>query len=142
MASALGTNKRVVEAGKLARLVETTATATPTMRTPSPTSPPKDHIAMLELGMNLRYLLDHQILPLRGRHSAESAGVLPPGVAGEEDAWLVRNRRIARLGSIRIERIVGGGDDRPADQIGSAGAAVNAVILFPEPALPPQRNPS
>ena len=52
---------------------------------------------MLELGMNLRYLLDHQILPLRGRHSAESAGVLPPGVAGEEDAWLVRNRRIARL---------------------------------------------
>ncbi len=138
--SALGRNDMLVDARELARLVESKSTATPTIRIPSPTSPPEDHIAMLELGMNLRYLLDHQILPLRGRHSAESAGVLPPGVAGEEDAWLVGNRRITRLGSIRIERIVGGVDDRPADQIGSAGAAVNAVILFPEPVLRPKRN--
>src|SRR5260370_26908989 len=94
----------LVDECELPRLEERKATATPTIRIPSPTSPPEDHIAMLELGMNLRYLLDHQILPLRGRHSAESAGVLPPGVAGEEDAWLVRNPRIARLGSIRIER--------------------------------------
>src|SRR5260370_29646373 len=99
--SALGRNDMLVDARELARLVESKSTATPTIRIPSPTSPPEDHIAMLELGMNLRYLLDHQILPLRGRHSAESAGDLPPCIKGKEHARLLKNRRDARAVSIQ-----------------------------------------
>src|SRR4051794_4885767 len=81
--------------------------------------------------MNLRHFRDRKLLAFSGGHRAEPTGVLPPRVASDENAGLVRHRRIPRLGAVLIQCVVGRIDDRARRQIGGARASIDAVALFP-----------